>query len=1344
MDRLIPESLTKKLRKTDLPSKPPRDVSSSAFTAAIVHQQPLEPIAATSNSNSTSTTPNNQPEGGARKRNIAKAVIKETLRTIVNVTDVFPPLKSVAAGILEIIERYDAVHNVQRGFTELQKQLEGLLAVVRLYQDDVPVNVMNALTGLARAIEEKKTVLEKKLGQSVPVRGVAAPANIAFMTETLRDMSFAIQIVLVRAVFPRGINLSFINIYRWTFHWQLILKHPLFQTRYQISTAMVRLTYIESVKLLMYIIVYLGKLGSVAGAEFNHEDRQGCMQGTRVLLLAELWKWGINLSAPHIFWLSGIAGTGKTTVLETFCRMLDKEGLLGGSFFCSRKSKDRATLQNIFPSLAQAMARTFIGFKEELMKVLQHKECADPLGMNLADQYKLLILQPAKAAFEWHTASIVLAIDALDECEGGVATKKLLDVILTSRSVEYLKIIVTSRPEPPIRSAFQSKHHSGFHLHEIEDHIVEADIMMYMTHRLQEIPQLRDEYADIPWPPQEVTILAKRAGGLFIYVSTICAYIDDYKGSPNERLKKLCSLTTLPTLAVAGIDNMYTFILSEAFRNIDLDENTHIQACLSLLVSATQPLQVIGYARLLNTTPKLVRAALQSLHSVIHVPEKDADGEIIPYHASFPDYLITESRAGSQEWFINLYSAHSSSADWCFAIMERELHFGIGGATKIYKNDVEAKTMVNIPSYLAYVCTAWVYHVLGSLLQGSHSRWIESFLHEKLLYWLEVLSVEGNVRTGGALLNRLSQNMSIVKMGLLDAAKFIGKFMEPIAYSPSHIYISALPFCSQNSMVSQWVKKVPSLPVVELLQGTLDQPLIFELQGHTDMVCSVSFSPDGRYIASGSDDHTVRLWSVETGMPVGQPYEGHTYFVRSVSFSPDGRYIASGSSDRTVRLWSVETGMPVGQPYEGHTHWVSSVSFSPDGRYIASGSSDHTVHLWSVETGMPVGQPYEGHTSSVMSVSFSPDGRYIASGSLDYTVRLWSVETGMPVGQPYDGHTSSVWSVSFSPDGRYIASGSSDHTVHLWSVENGMPVGQPYEGHTSSVSSVSFSPDGRYIASGSVDYTVRLWSVETGMPVGQPYDGHTDSVRSVSFSPDGRYIASGSDNDTVRLWSVETGMPLVDSTYIASGSDNDTVRLWSVETGMPVGQSYEGHTDWVSSVSFSPDGRYIASGSSDHTVCLWSVENGMPVGQPYEGHTGWLNSVSLSPDGRYISSGSGNQTAFWWNAEDGMQAVQPYKGSFQMFNSYQISPTSPCSLLLHEFPTGFLLLTANGWLVTHTGNRVFWIPFDLRKGLFMPGTSCIFSVKTMIKIDLTGFHLGKEWGILVESIIKGTMPMSSP
>ena len=299
-------------------------------------------------------------------------------------------------------------------------------------------------------------------------------------------------------------------------------------------------------------------------------------------------------------------------------------------------------------------------------------------------------------------------------------------------------------------------------------------------------------------------------------------------------------------------------------------------------------------------------------------------------------------------------------------------------------------------------------------------------------------------------------------------------------------------------------------------ETALGQPEIKFQTGHSEYVFSVNFSPDGKYIVSGSDDDTVKLWEVESGKEI-RTFTSHTDNVSSVSFSPDGKYIASGSWYGTIKLWEVESGKEI-RTFSGHTSYVTSVSFSPDGKYIASGSGDDTVKLWEVESGKEI-RTLTGHTSVIKSVSFSPDGKYLASGSRDATVKLWEVEGGKEI-RTLTGHTDDVNSVSFSPDGKYVISGSWDRTVKLWEVDSGKEIRT--FGHTYYVTSVSFSPDGKYIASGSWDRTIKLWEVESGKEI-RTLTGHTGDINFVSFSPDGKYIASGSRDGTIKLWEVETG-----------------------------------------------------------------------------------------------------------------------------------------------------------------------------------------------------------------------------
>jgi len=337
------------------------------------------------------------------------------------------------------------------------------------------------------------------------------------------------------------------------------------------------------------------------------------------------------------------------------------------------------------------------------------------------------------------------------------------------------------------------------------------------------------------------------------------------------------------------------------------------------------------------------------------------------------------------------------------------------------------------------------------------------------------------------------------------------------------------------------------------------------LVGHNGSVNSVSFSPDGKTLATGSEDKTIKLWNVETGQEIGT-LRGHNGIVWSVSFSPDGKTLATGSEDKTIKLWDVETGQEI-RTLRGHNGIVLSVSFSPDGKTLATGSKDKTIKLWDVETGQEI-RTLSGHKWSVNSVSFSRDGKKLATGSgilisvRDNTIKLWNVETGEEI-RTLKGHDKWVNSVNFSPDGKTLVSGSADNTIKLWNGSTGQEI-RTLKGHGGSVESVNFSPDGKTLVSGSVDKTIKLWNGSTGQEI-RTLKGHDYPVRSVNFSPDGKTLVSGSVDKTIKLWNVETGQEI---------------------------RTLKGHDSAVTSVNFSPDGKTLVSGSEDNTIKLWNGDNG--------------------------------------------------------------------------------------------------------------------------------------------------------
>ncbi|MCL2115938.1 MAG: DUF4062 domain-containing protein [Methanobrevibacter sp.] len=438
--------------------------------------------------------------------------------------------------------------------------------------------------------------------------------------------------------------------------------------------------------------------------------------------------------------------------------------------------------------------------------------------------------------------------------------------------------------------------------------------------------------------------------------------------------------------------------------------------------------------------------------------------------------------------------------------------------------------------------------------------------------------------------------------------------------------------------------------------NTPEEPLQKTLKGHTKSVESVCFSSDGKYIASGSGDETVRVWNMEKPHESPRILKGHTSYVYSVCFSCDGKYIASGSYDKTVRVWNMEHPDESPRILKGHTSYVYSVCFSSDGKYIASGSADGTVRVWNMEK--PDESPgILGHRSGVFSVCFSSDCKYIASGSGDGTVRVWNMERPDESPRILKGHRSGVFSVCFSSDCKYIASGSWDVTVRVWNMEKPDESPRILKGHTSLVNSVCFSCDGKYIASGSWDVTARVWNMERPDESPRILKGHASYVSSVCFSCDGKYIASGSGDETVRVWNMETPdeSPRIlkghtrsvssvcfssDGKYIASGSGDETVRVWNLEKPDESPRILKGHASYVSSVCFSSDCKYISSRSGDGTVRVWNLER--PDESPgILGHTGYVYSVCFSSDCKYIASGSGDGTVRVWNMETHEKTQNP-------------------------------------------------------------------------------------------------------
>ncbi|KAK2731432.1 hypothetical protein FQN55_004690 [Onygenales sp. PD_40] len=917
----------------------------------------------------------------------------------------------------------------------------------------------------------------------------------------------------------------------------------------------------------------LSQLPSADGATFDshaNEHDPRCHPETRTALLQQILAWARDPQSEAIFWLNGMAGTGKSTVSRTVARTLSQDSTLGASFFFKRGEGDRGHAARFFSTIATQLVAKLPPLLESIKKVVD----TDP-GVSkktLTEQFEKLILEPL-INLEGDSAKatpLVIVIDALDECERKADVKTILYHLARTKEIKSvnLRIFATSRPELPIQLGFKNMPgdaHRDLLLHELPVPIIEHDISVYLKHELSKIKDEHNTSADSPdlflpvdWPGQpNLDILVKMAVPLFIFAATVCRFIGEPRFNPQKRLEDVLKYHSVGE--ASKFDITYLPVLDQLIFELDkLDRDAilaEFEEVVGTIIVLNESLSVRSLANILRLSDAEVVRRLKLLHSVLSVP-RDPESPIRLLHLSFRDYLL-DPKKSEKRFFLDETKQHRRIALKCLEMLSKSgvLKTDICGVKEpgTLRTEIPSqKIQACLPPEVRYACYHWVHHFQKSGIRIRDGDEIDTFLRKYLLHWFEALSLCGKISQSIAMITTL-QGLVIDSAGngvagfLYDTKRFVIRNRWIIDTYPLQIYLSALAFSPTNSILKKQFQSFVA-PWIRHLSGVDDDwgPALQNLDHKSGYPGKITFSNTGNLLAI-STFVDVAIWDCNTGelrQKLRNPSKKEYWC--DVTFAHRSNHFAV-TRHHSVQVIDPATGVTLQELLGDGKEVFQGVTFSPNDKLLAA-QSCRRVRVWDSAT-WELLLTVEGSSDKA---DFSPDSNYLAF-SVGNAINVWNLCENRLLRSFRTDEVKSFITPRFTGNGTLAS--TSLGKISIWDVATGKEL-HAFKSYNYNADTV-ISGDGKLMAyihesnksvllicepsSGRLLHTLRskdyfelfLFSADSNklimstwstMGLWDIYKGqimHTikvDAMRGFALSRDSKLLASTSSTRNITLW----------------------------------------------------------------------------------------------------------------------------------------------------------------------------------------------------------------------------------